>query len=166
MAHPFDILTLDNGAKFIFTPCPGTKGVSVAESLQAFKGAGAQAVITMMTMPELIENQAEQIPALCAELGMDWYQLPVEDGCAPEEPFAQAFARHKPTLLNLIKSGATIVIHCHGGSGRTGLMAAILMLESGYDAKDAKAQIQHLRPKSLTSPVQVNYLVNHYSFNA
>ena len=166
MTHPFDILTLDNGAKFIFTPCPGTKGVSVAESLHAFKDAGAQAVITMMTMPELIESQAEQLSALCAELGMDWYQLPVEDGCAPEEPFAQAFAIHKSTLLNLITSGATIVIHCHGGSGRTGLMAAILMLESGYDAREIKAKIQQLRPKSLTSLVQVNYLVNHYSFDA
>lgn len=166
MTHPFDILSLDNGAKFIFTPCPGTKDISVAESLQTFKGVGAQAVITMMTMPELIENKAEQIPTLCADLEMDWYQLPVEDSCAPEEPFAQAFARHKSTLLDLIKSGATIVIHCHGGSGRTGLMAAILMLESGYDAQEIKTKIQQLRPKSLKSPVQVNYLVKHYSFDA
>ena len=43
-------------------------------------------------------------------------------------------------------------------------MSAILMLESGYAPAQVKAQIQDLRPKSLTSPVQVNYLVEHYSF--
>ncbi len=164
MVHPFDILALDNGARLIFTPCPGTKEVSVADSLKSFKEAGAQAVITMMTMAELIEHQADSLPSLCADLGMGWYHLPVEDGCAPETPFAEAFAIQKAVLLDLVETGATIVIHCHGGSGRTGLMAAILMLELGYAPAQVKAQIQDLRPKSLTSPVQVNYLVEHYSF--
>ena len=166
MTHPFDILTLDNGAKLIFTPCPGTKAVSVADALKSFKEAGAQAVITMMTMDELIENQADAIPSLCAELGMDWYHLPVEDGCAPDAPFAQAFALHKTTLLNAVNAGSTMVIHCHGGSGRTGLMAAILVLESGYEAADVKARIQRIRPKSLTSPVQVNYLIEQYAYGS
>lgn len=161
--HPFDILTLNNGAKLIFTPCPGTKEISVADSLKSFKEAGAQAVITMMPMAELIENQADTIPSLCTELGMGWHHLPVEDGCAPETPFAQAFATQKAILLGLIESGATMVIHCHGGSGRTGLMAAILMLELGYAPAQVKAQIQYIRPKALMSPVQVNYLIQHYS---
>lgn len=162
--HPFDILTLDNGAKLIFTPCPGTKGISLSDSLTALKNAGAQAVITMMTTAELIENQADSIPSLCADLGMDWYHLPVEDGCAPQTPFAEAFAAQKPILLDLVTSSATLVIHCHGGTGRTGLMAAILMLELGYASAEVKARIQHIRPKSLTSAVQVGYLVEHYSY--
>ncbi|WP_315709725.1 hypothetical protein [Brenneria uluponensis] len=45
MFHPFDILTLDNGAKLIFTPCPGTKGVPLADALKPLKKAGAQVVI-------------------------------------------------------------------------------------------------------------------------
>lgn len=164
MIHPFDILTLDNGAKLIFTPCHGTKGVSIVDSLKSLKEAGAQAVITMMTMAELTEKQADTIPSLCAELHMDWYHLPVEDSCAPEEPFAQAFAQQKAILLGLVETGATMVIHCHGGSGRTGMMAAILMLELGYAPAQVKSQIQLIRPKSLTSPVQVNYLIKQYTY--
>ncbi len=45
MSHPFDILTLDNGSRLIFTPCPGTKGTSVAEAMQVLKDAGAQAMV-------------------------------------------------------------------------------------------------------------------------
>ncbi|KEY57876.1 hypothetical protein SRDD_33560 [Serratia sp. DD3] len=164
MIHPFDILILDNGAQLIFTPCPGTKGVSIIDSLKSLKEAGARAVITMMTMVELTEKQADTLPSLCAELRMDWYHFPVEDSCAPGEPFAQAFAQQKAILLGLVESGATIVIHCHGGSGRTGMMAAILMLELGYAPVQVKTQIQLIRPKSLTSPVQVNYLVKKYAY--
>ncbi|MDU1953271.1 MULTISPECIES: tyrosine-protein phosphatase [Enterobacteriaceae] len=164
MIHPFDILTLDNGAKLIFTPCPGTKGVSIVDSLKSLKEAGAQTVITMMTMAEMTEKQVDTLPSLCAEHRMDWYHLPVEDSCAPEEPFAQAFAQQKDILLGLVESGATMVIHCHGGSGRTGMMAAILMLELGYAPAQVKSQIQLIRPKSLTSPVQVNYLIKQYAY--
>ncbi|MDU6587845.1 MAG: hypothetical protein E6503_29465 [Klebsiella michiganensis] len=109
MIHPFDILTLDNCAKLIFTPCPGTKGVSIVDSLKSLKEAGAQTVITMMTMAEMTEKQADTLPSLCAELRMDWYHLPVEDSCAPEAPFAQAFAQQKDILLGLVESGATMV---------------------------------------------------------
>ncbi len=166
MIHPFDILTLNNGAKLIFTPCPGTKGPSVSDSLNALKAAGAQIVVTMMTQHDLVEHQADSIPVLCEELGMAWYHLPIEDGCAPEEPFAQAFAVHKTALLNAVKAGATMVIHCHGGSGRTSLMAAILMLELGYASTQVKTQIQQIRPKALTSPVQVNYLIEQYAYES
>ncbi|AOV09932.1 TPA: tyrosine-protein phosphatase [Klebsiella michiganensis] len=164
MFHPFDILTLDNGARLIFTPCPGTRGVSLADSLKSLKEAGAQAVITMMTLAELSENQADALPSLCADLHMDWFHLPVQDSCAPEEPFEQAFAREKKSLLALVRSGGTLVIHCHGGSGRTGMMAAVLMLESGYQPAQVKKQVQLIRPKSLTSPVQVNYLCKRYGY--
>lgn len=95
MFHPFDILTLDNGARLIFTPCPGTRGVPLANSLKSLKEAGAQAVITMMTLAELSENEADALPSLCADFYMDWFHLPVEDSCAPEAPFEQAFARKK-----------------------------------------------------------------------
>lgn len=162
--HPFDILSLDNGARLIFTPCPGTKGEPLTDVMNSLKAAGADAVVTMMPETELLKHQVEALPDICISTGMRWFHLPVEDSCAPEAPFEAKFATQKESLLTLLRSGATLVIHCHGGSGRTGLMAAILMLELGYAPALVKTQIQTLRPKSLTSPVQVNYLVEHYSF--
>ncbi|MGL6327563.1 phosphatase domain-containing protein [Aeromonas rivipollensis] len=130
--HPFDILNLDNGARLIFTPCPGTKEASLQASLKTLQAAGADAVVTMMPDAELSEFKADSLPAECAALGLAWFQLPVEDDCAPEAPFAAAFASHKTALLARLAAGQTLAIHCRGGSGRTGLMAAILLLEAGY----------------------------------
>ena len=51
--HPFDILELNNGAKFIFTPCPGTKDTSISKAFDTLVEAGADAVITLLSNDEL-----------------------------------------------------------------------------------------------------------------
>ncbi|MNY19373.1 hypothetical protein D3C86_1528040 [compost metagenome] len=88
----------------------------------------------------------------------------MEDDCAPEAPFAAAFASHKTALLARLAAGQTLAIHCRGGSGRTGLMAAILLLEAGYAPTQVKTLVQGLRPKALTLAPHVHYLNSHYSF--
>ncbi|SEH58333.1 Dual specificity phosphatase, catalytic domain [Rheinheimera pacifica] len=156
MRHPFDILTLSTG-QLIFTPCPGTKGVSLTNSIAQLKAAGAAAIITMMPQQELTQNNVDNLGAICSELGLQWFQLPVEDDCAPQQPFEQAFAAHKAAILALLQNGNTVAIHCKGGSGRTGLMAAILMTQLGYSKADATAQVQSLRPKALGLAVHQAY---------
>ena len=39
-AHPYDVLSLNNGANIIFTPCPGTKTQNLADSIATLKAAG------------------------------------------------------------------------------------------------------------------------------
>ncbi|USE36367.1 dual specificity protein phosphatase family protein [Endozoicomonas sp. SCSIO W0465] len=94
--------------------------------------------------------------------GMQWFQLPVEDDCAPEEIFEIAFKQAKDSLLALIEKKTTIAIHCKGGSGRTGLMAAALLLESGMKWDDVKTLVQSIRPNALTLPVHLEYLQKRY----
>lgn len=36
-AHPYDVLSLNNGANIIFTPCPGTKTQNLADSIATLK---------------------------------------------------------------------------------------------------------------------------------
>ena len=55
MSHPYDLFTLDNGAKLIFTPCPGTKDASLTEAVASLKQAGAAAVISTVTAEEMIK---------------------------------------------------------------------------------------------------------------
>lgn len=156
MQHPFDYLELNTGT-LMFTPCPGTKGVSLSDSLGQLKAAGAAAVITLMPTHELEQNDAAHIGVICEELGLEWYQLPIEDDCAPEQAFEAAFTDYKASILALLQAGKKVAIHCKGGSGRTGLMAAILMTQLGYGKTEAQALVQQLRPKTLCHPVHQSY---------
>lgn len=49
-------------------------------------------------------------------------------------------------------------IHCKGGSGRTGLIAAVLRLQQGLSLEEATRQVQALRPKALQHPVHVRWI--------
>lgn len=162
MSHPFDILPLKNGATFIFTPCPGTKGTGLVESIAALKQASANAIVTMLSSEELAHLQVANVGEAAQAAGLGWYQLPIEDDCGPEAPFLAAFAQYKDELLARINNQETLVIHCRGGTGRTGLMAAILLLELGWPWDEVQPLIRSVRPKALTLKPQVDYLKATY----
>lgn len=162
MKHPYDILQLENGAKLIFTPCPGTRDTTLEEAIKTLADAGATTLITSMPYEELAINNVETLPAVCESRGIKWVHLPVEDDKSPELAFSDQLLKHKAELLGLITDKTTIAIHCKGGSGRTGLTAAVLLLEAGQSWDDVKSQIQLLRPKALSLDVHIDFLSKHY----
>ena len=163
MTHPFDKLILDNGAGLIFTPCPGTKAVSVEQSLQDLKAAGASVLITLMNDDELAANNAQSIAVLCEKLAITWLQLPISDDKGPDSEFDTKWLAHQPELVALLNQQASIAIHCKGGSGRTGLMVGLLLKALGHSTEQAKALVQSYRPKALTKATQLGYFESFYS---
>ncbi|OUL59580.1 tyrosine-protein phosphatase [Pseudoalteromonas ulvae] len=158
--HPYDTLILNNGASFIFTPCPGTKEVALDSSVSQLKEAGAQAILSIMYDEEMLKLGAEQLPTVCKTLGMKWFQLPVSDDDAPNNDFEVAFNNHLTDVLSILTNQGTVAVHCKGGSGRTGLVIGLLMAQLGYDKADVVTQVQNIRPKALTHPVQLAYFNN------
>lgn len=158
--HPFEKLTLNNGASFIFTPCPGTKEVELSASVEQLKDAGAQAIVSLMYDKELTKLAATQLPNVCDELALKWFQLPILDDDAPNEDFEQAFNQHLAAMLNILNNQGTVAVHCKGGSGRTGLVIGLLMAQLGYDKAEVISQVQQLRPKALKHLVQLSYFNN------
>ena len=150
MSHPFDELVLEGSAALIFTPCPGTKTEALKDSLLTLKQAGASAILTLMPAEEMEQNQVTDLPTFCNELELAWFHCPIEDDHAPLADFAAAWQQHGSHIHQLLKDGKKVAIHCKGGSGRTGLVAAPIMLERGIDKERVKQRIQALRPYALT----------------
>ena len=157
--HPYDILPLADGGKLIFTPCPGTKGIALEESLSQLRQAGASAVISLTPQTEMARLQVEGLPDACHKRGLDWFHLPVEDDAAPAAEFDQGWAREREKILAILDEEGALAIHCKGGSGRTGLMAAIILLERGMGLEQVTSTVQRLRPKALRLQAHVEHLV-------
>lgn len=159
MSHPFDVLPLNqtNSAGLIFTPCPGTKGTSVQDALETLKDAGASALITLMPAAELASHQAQALGDYCHATGLVWFHCPIEDDHAPQADFFSAWQQAGSVVHQLLTEGKTVAIHCKGGSGRTGLMAAQILLERGLSKDVVKSKVQALRPYALTLAPHVHY---------
>lgn len=159
--HPLFPLSIKNSkAKIILTPCPGTKGSDLSSSLNDLKAVGTQAVLTFMTQDELDNNQLANLGALVKAKGMSWFHLPIMDDEAPEAAFLDAWQTAGPALHRLIEQGKTIAAHCKGGSGRTGLVAAQILLERGEAIEPLMKRIKKLRPNAFMHACHRDYLTS------
>lgn len=158
-SHPSWSLPIQLGT-LLLTPCPGTQGVELCESLSQLKAGGATAVITLMTTAELSEEGFQDFSSAVKAVGLDWYHLPVPDFGVPGADFEQAWDACRLELQQRLQSGDTLALHCKGGSGRTGMVAAKLMLAAGFDPEDAITAIQALRPRAFSYPAQREYILN------
>ncbi|GAA3703231.1 cyclin-dependent kinase inhibitor 3 family protein [Oceanisphaera sediminis] len=155
--HPCWSLPVHNGT-LILTPCPGTQDVALSESLTQLKAQGVTALITLMSSEELAESGLPDFACAVNASHLDWFQLPIPDFGVPGADFDQAWDVCHTELLQRLHSGDTLALHCKGGSGRTGLVAAKLMLASGESPAAAISAIQALRPRAFSYPAQRDYV--------
>ncbi|WP_119395303.1 phosphatase domain-containing putative toxin [Salinibius halmophilus] len=158
--HPYDILNLDAPGKLVFMPCPGTKGVSLADTFAQLAELGVNAVVSANPDDELQKLNATAIPELCEQHAMRWFHLPAPDDAAPKPAFHQAWLANRVAILSVVARGGTVAIHCKGGSGRTGMIAALIMLE--LSEMHVTERIQALRPNALRLPVQIACIQEHF----
>lgn len=159
MSHPYDTLSIpDLPGTLLFTPCPGTRDTSLDAALTTLQQAGASAIITLMPHSELTRDGVEEIAERCRVLDLAWFHLPVADEQVPLEDFEQAWPAASQQILDRLQAGQALAIHCKGGSGRTGLIAARLLIAAGLPPSEAIALVQALRPKAMQHPAHLDWI--------
>ncbi len=129
----------------------------MAEALATLQQAGAVAVISLNPQSELASLQVAELGAEVTANGLQWFHCPIADDQAPLADFQTAWQLAGPQVHQLLNDGQTVAIHCKGGSGRTGLMAAQILLERGESQDAVKSKVQALRPYALTLEPHVQY---------
>ena len=79
--------------------------------------------------------------ALTLNSNAQFIHFPLTDNTTPQH---STFVKHLSLILEKLKDGRNIYIHCAGGHGRTGIyIACILMILYGFSAKYAMYYTQH-----------------------
>lgn len=158
MIHPTWELPVAECGALILTPCPGTKQVALLDSLQQLKEQGVTVVVTAIEQQEMQAKDVTELGTVSASLGMQWLHLPIEDDSVPDEAFRQGWQKNSEVLHATLARGEKIAIHCMGGSGRTGLLAAHLLLERNWPLDEIISQVQALRPGAFRKAEQLAYV--------
>ncbi len=157
MVHPTWELPVE-AASLVLMPCPGTKELGLAESIQQLQQSGVKAIVTALTTEEMQSKNVGELGQLVQDLGMVWIHLPIEDDSVPDDVFAEHWSAVSPQLQEMLKKGEKVALHCMGGSGRTGLLAGHLLLDMNWDLETIISQVQALRPGAFTKPEQCEYI--------
>lgn len=98
--------------------------------------------------------EQEQSPrydvARATALGFVRHTIPVKDFRAPTVEQLERFI----ALVTALAPGAKAIVHCEGGTGRTGTFAAAYWITKGLTVSDAVAQVRKARSRAVETREQ------------
>jgi ADP-ribosyl-[dinitrogen reductase] hydrolase len=171
ITHPLQIATVSAGPGFGqigITFCPGkydrhamtgTWDRDLALDLEAVHDWGAVAVITLIEPKEMTLLRVEALGAEVMKRGMTWFHLPIVDVSTPGKDFERRWDVEGAKILSLLRSKRSVVVHCRGGLGRAGTIAARLLVELGIEASTAVTQVRAVRPGAIETLSQEQYVL-------
>jgi protein-tyrosine phosphatase len=118
-------------------------GEWLADEIRGWREAGVDAVASLLTGEEAIDLGLEEEQELCEAAGIEFRSLPIVDRGVPTSHAEAVAFLHR--LDGALKGGANVAVHCRQGIGRSGLIAAGLLVESGMTPEAAVRRISDSR---------------------
>lgn len=137
--------------------CPGMKMFStldlyddrIENDLQSIRSWGASVIVTLLESYEISLLGLTELSDKALSLNLHWIHLPIRNMELPDKAFEESWQSVGPELLKLLIDGQRILIHCKEGVGRSGVVAARLLIESGVDPETAMKVVRKARPGTL-----------------
>lgn len=111
--------------------------------IRDWKNASVDTVLSLLTPDEERDLHLAGEAQVVRDEGLRFASLPVPDRQVPSSPSEVA-----PTLDEIdveLTSGKNVVIHCRQGVGRSGMMAACLLVLRGIDPDSAVHALEKVR---------------------
>jgi ADP-ribosyl-[dinitrogen reductase] hydrolase len=121
---------------------------------------GATVVLTLIERHEFDELNVRDLPAGVERRGIAWYHLPIRDVSIPNATFEERWATVGKELCGRLRNGERVLVHCRGGLGRAGTVAARLLIELGMDPEEAIVAVRKARPGAMEVLEQEAYVRN------
>lgn len=164
-SSPLQIATVTPGdgyGRIGITLCPGKTdphGMSGAWArnldvdLDEIQRWGATAVVTLIEDHEFHLLKVRDLPDRVRDRHMEWWHLPIEDGKSPPaRDFEQEWAVDGDALRDRLRLGFDVLVHCRGGLGRAGTIAARLLVELGEHPDAAIRRVRDARSRYAIEP--------------
>lgn len=170
LSHPLQIAAVSAGehfGKIGITFCPGKKQPAamtggwnrdLSLDLDAISDWGAGVVVTLIEDHEFAALGVADLGAEVSKRHLEWLHLPIPDVSIPGERFEAAWTEVGEGLRARLRDGFNIVVHCKGGLGRAGTIAARLLVELGHEPDTAISAVRAVRPGAIETSAQAEYV--------
>lgn len=155
------------GGAIGMTLCPGRKVSSSASGewdrdldtdLAVIADWGATVLLSLIE-PHEFETLGVAHMKQILSAGIAHFILPIVDGAVPSGTWERAWVDAGPQIRERLALGERVVIHCRGGLGRTGMVAARLLVEFGEMPATAMRRVRAARPGAIENRRQEEYVL-------
>jgi len=153
---------------------PGSKAAGYSEFDQHNAFRQDLAVMYLLGMPQmigLVESSEYEFMGLsggpAAVLAEDaetnqgriaYTNMPIRDFSIPDEAFIADWHDKLPGFRSVLMAGKTLGIHCMGGRGRSGTVAAMLLINLGLNPEKAIIAVRAARPGAIENGQQERFV--------
>jgi protein-tyrosine phosphatase len=113
------------------------------DEVRAWKEAGIDLVVSLITQEEITELDLAQESALCKSQNIEFKAFSIPDRGLPSS--RGAFFTLLGQLGRVLTEGKNVAVHCRQGIGRSALVVASLLICSGEGAKAALERVRTAR---------------------
>jgi ADP-ribosylglycohydrolase/protein-tyrosine phosphatase len=166
--HPLQIAELKAGQGRIgITFLPGKKGSSIhgyewnrdlSPDMEVIRRWGANAIVSLVEDHEFRWASVKNFPKAVEGIGAEWHHLPITDVHVPDDLFEARWTYHGHVLRERLRRGEKVLVHCRGGQGRAGTIAARLLIELGMDPDLAVSEVRRVRPGAIETSSQLRHV--------
>jgi hypothetical protein len=148
-----------------FAPAPGRwrtceegrVGDAADEDLASLRRAcGASVLVTLLEQAEMSRIGIADLLDRARGSGLECHWLPIPDGSAPAH--IEAASRLVACVLERLAAGRTVIVHCLGGVGRSGTIAACALVGAGVEPGRAVDVVREARAGAATAPGQEEFV--------
>jgi protein tyrosine phosphatase (PTP) superfamily phosphohydrolase (DUF442 family) len=139
-------------------PCEeGREGEAIEDDLGSLRRAcGADVLVTLLEREEMARIGVADLLERARRAGLECNWLPIPDGSPPAD--LEATSRLVAHVLERLGAGGTVIVHCHGGIGRSGMIAACALVAAGIEPGRAIVVVREARPGAATAPGQEEFV--------
>ena len=142
---------MPTGLYWIEGPWPGRLALSarprggdwLEDEISNWKRAGVNEVLSLLTAEEERDLDLRQEKAEVEKQGLEFFSFPIADRQVPRSEAKLAEFLEK--LNARLAQSKNLVVHCRQGVGRSGLVAACLLLKNGISPGVAVSEISAAR---------------------
>ncbi len=114
----------------------------------------AEVLVSLMEHTEYSELEIPELFQKTEDMGIEVLHLPIPDGSVPLDSEADDYEALIEDIAERLKEGQTVVLHCRGGQGRSGLVAASVLVALGCPAVKALEVVREAREGAVETPQQ------------
>ncbi|HEX7039853.1 MAG TPA: cyclin-dependent kinase inhibitor 3 family protein [Trueperaceae bacterium] len=173
-SDPIEVFWVDRAAhgtagRLGLTFAPGKKGAGAATGATWDRDLATDldrlrhhhGVDLLVSLMEGFEYRLLGVPDLLDEArarGIEVLRLPIVDGSVPRPGDLPEVRELVRSVREAMLAGRTAVIHCRGGQGRTGTIAALVVATFGHEPREAIGIVREAQPWAVENPLQERYV--------
>ena len=152
---------------FIFlSSCPSiswdnNKKAKISTLLQNFKRLKKRKISLVISLIEINESRKLgliNLPKVLKKIQIKIIKLPIKNMSIPKDYQSFQIRLSLNKILDELKNNRNIIIHCHAGLGRTGILASLILKSFNLKSENSIEIIRKIRPGSIETKEQENFV--------